>query len=257
MTKKIILSILLAIGVLIVGAIVYVSLNINSIIKQGIETAGPKVTKTEVRLGSSNVSIFSGEGTLSNLFIGNPKGFTSPSVFELGSISMAIDTDSIAADVIRVKNIAIKAPRITLEVKEKTTNVKELMKNVRSFSAGEGKASAQKDGGKEVKMIINELLITEGAVKILVPQIKQEAKSDLPDIRLKDIGKDKNGVTVGEVSLIVMEELEKAISQSSANPLDEMRSKFGAELGGKEAELTDKIKKKAGDLGDTVKGWFK
>jgi hypothetical protein len=73
---------------------------------------------------------------------------------------------------------------------------------------------------------------------------------------LQNIGKDKNGVTVGEASLIIMEKVEQTVMQSSANPLSDLRSKFGVTLDGQEADLTDQIKKKAGDLTDGIKGIF-
>jgi hypothetical protein len=106
-------------------------------------------------------------------------------------------------------------------------------------------------------LIIEDVLITGGEVKIVAPAIKQEASSNLPDIHMKAIGKDKNGVTVGEASLIIMEEVEKTVMQSSANPLKDLRTKFDVPLDGKEAELTDQIKQKASDLTEGIKGMFK
>jgi hypothetical protein len=257
---KIVLGLVVLIPVVIVAAVAYVYFNLNGIIKDGVETMGPKVTQTDVGLGSSNISIFSGEGELSNLVIGNPKGYSSDSAFTLDSIKLAVDTESLTRDVKVVKSINISGPRVTLEVSDKSNNIKSIMKNVRQFSSKQGGGTASKDSGSspadDIKIIINDVLITGGEVKILVPAIKQEASSNLPDIHLQNIGKDKNGVTVGEASLIIMEKVEQTVMQSSANPLSDLRSKFGVTLDGQEADLTDQIKKKAGDLTDGIKGIF-
>jgi uncharacterized protein involved in outer membrane biogenesis len=258
---KIVLTLVVLIPVIIIAAVAYLYLNLNSIIKDGVETMGPKVTQTTVKLGSSNISIFDGEGELSDLVIGNPKGFQSKSAFTLDSIKMAVDKESLTKDVIVVKSINISGPKITLEVSNKSNNIKTIRKNVSQFTAshggGKGSQAAGSAKGSDIKLIIEDVLITGGEVKIVAPAIKQEASSNLPDIHMKAIGKDKNGVTVGEASLIIMEEVEKTVMQSSANPLKDLRTKFDVPLDGKEAELTDQIKQKASDLTEGIKGMFK
>ena len=52
--------------VLIVGGLVFLYLSLNRVIRSAVETYGPQVTKSEVKLGSVNVSPFSGNASLSN-----------------------------------------------------------------------------------------------------------------------------------------------------------------------------------------------
>ncbi len=59
----------------IIAMIVLAILNLGSIIKTATETYGPQITKTEVKLGSADISILSGSGSLDDFLLGNPKGF--------------------------------------------------------------------------------------------------------------------------------------------------------------------------------------
>ncbi len=54
--------------VLVVAAIVYYGLsNLGPIIRQAVNTYGPVITQTEVKLGDAGVSLFSGEVKLKGL----------------------------------------------------------------------------------------------------------------------------------------------------------------------------------------------
>src|ERR1700676_2913926 len=88
--KKIFLRIGLAVFVLIVLALVVVFFSLNSIVKKSVETLGPEMTKVEVRLGSADISPFSGGGKLSKLFVGNPEGFKTTSSIQMGDIHVAV-----------------------------------------------------------------------------------------------------------------------------------------------------------------------
>jgi hypothetical protein len=69
----------------IVAIAVFVVLGrLGRLIESGVETHGPGLTGTDVALGGASVSIFSGEGELTNLRIGNPEGFSNDRAFDLG-----------------------------------------------------------------------------------------------------------------------------------------------------------------------------
>lgn len=261
MIKKIIISVLIGVPVVLIGIVVYFTLNLNSIVKEGVETIGPKITKSEVRLGSSNISVFDGKGKLANIFIGNPKGFTAPGVFELDSIDVAIDMESITKDTIIIKNIFIDGPKITLELGKNTTNINQLMKNVKSFSSPSKKSESagtktDVSRGPQKKIIIREFTISHGQINVMMPLIEKNITTPLPKLVLKDIGKDQNGVTVGDASILIMEEVEKAVMAASADPIGDLKSKLGDAIEDQKAGVIDKIKEKSEGLGDTIKGLF-
>ncbi|MBL9132849.1 MAG: hypothetical protein JNG86_16695, partial [Verrucomicrobiaceae bacterium] len=69
------IAILLA---LVIAALLWFGYSqIGTLIKYGIETAGPQVLKVPVTVRKVGVS-FSGSGSVEDLELGNPEGFTGP-----------------------------------------------------------------------------------------------------------------------------------------------------------------------------------
>src|ERR1700676_3221633 len=100
--KKIIIGILVAVFALVLVALLVVFFSLNSIVKKGVETVGPIITKVDVKLGSASISPFSGSGELSKLFVGNPEGYKSPSAMQVEDMKLGVSIGSVMSDVIVV-----------------------------------------------------------------------------------------------------------------------------------------------------------
>lgn len=103
---------------------------LNKSIKTGVETFGPKVTQTPVRLDEVKLSVLSGNGLLSGLYVGNPEGFKSENIFALGQVEVDIVARSLLSDEIVINKIYIQKPHISYEKTFKSSNLKELLKNI-------------------------------------------------------------------------------------------------------------------------------
>ena len=64
-------------------------------IKAGIETIGPKITKTSVNVGSVTLSPLTGKGQIKGLVIGNPHGFTSEAAIKVKDFTIKIVPSSL------------------------------------------------------------------------------------------------------------------------------------------------------------------
>ena len=65
--------------IIVIAVILFLGLsNLGPIITNAVNTYGPDITKTEVRLQGADISIFSAEVGLRDFYLGNPKGFKSP-----------------------------------------------------------------------------------------------------------------------------------------------------------------------------------
>ncbi len=161
---------------------------------------GPKITGTELHVDDVGISIFSAEAKLKKFFLGNPKGFKSPSAMKVGSIYVDVDEGSLTKDTIIIKKVEVVGPEITYEKRGKTDNFKSILNNVQK-NVPKGK-SAKKEPAKEgpgKQLIINDFIIKNGKVNLAVAMPggvfgDQEIKADLPDIHLKDIGKKERAV---------------------------------------------------------------
>jgi len=213
---KIVGGILAVVVIAIVGVVVFIYSNLDSIAKDAVEEYGPQFTGVSVTLAKVELSPENGEGKLSGLVVGNPKGYQTDSAFKLGSVSMNIDISSLTSDTIIIKSIVIDKPDITYEFGDGGSNVDVIGKNVEKAAGGPGTKNEEKKEGPEKKMIIESLIVSNGKVSVSHPLLKgKKLGSGLPTIRLKDIGKDKKGgATPAEVVNKIMDAIKKQVGAS-------------------------------------------
>jgi hypothetical protein len=225
-------------------------MSLNRVIRSAVETYGPQATKSEITLGSVNVSPFSGNASLSNLVVGNPQGFKTPSAFKLGAMRMSLDVRSLLSDRVSIREIVITAPEVTYEPGPGGSNLAVLQKNVDAYTGGGGPApspGAQK-GGKAVT--IDRLRIEKATLNVSAIPLKGEPLTlALPDIELKDIGKGGQGASLAAVLERVLEEVNRQAAKAVAN----VDLKGLAEKAKKEAEGAAGA---AGGIGEKLKGIF-
>ena len=206
----------LAIGLigllLICGAGIYFLLtNLDHLIKVNVEKYGSLATATNVQLDNVQLTFSTGEGVLTGLSVGNPKGFSTPKSFYLGSISVQLDKNSIRSDgPIVIRQIIIDKPQVTYELLNNgSSNLQTIQNNAvayaNSFQKGGGKAegdpSKPGSGQSARKIIIDELVMRNGQVAISQELLKgKQLSAALPEIHLTDIGKASGGATAGQVA---------------------------------------------------------
>ena len=255
--KKILIG-LIVLVIIIAGAAYYLLSNLDNIVKAAIEKYGSEVTQTSVEVSSVHIGLTDGLGTITNLVIGNPKGFNTDYLFQMDNIGVQLDLGNISKELIVINQIMLDGPSIIYELNNTTSNVDAVKKNVDAY-AGSGSESKESDQTAGPKLIIENLIIKNGDVKAVSNMVKDKSLSTkLPTIHLRDIGKETGGATSAEVSKIIITKLTKEI-KGAASDLDlrslmneEMLKKLGADkikqkdvekLKGLEGEVGDKLKK--------------
>lgn len=204
------------IGLVVIGVVAYVILNINPIVKQAINTFGPRFTGTETHVDDVSLSILSGEGSISGLFIGNPEGFKEKSLLALDQLSLKLDTGSITGPQIVVDSLVLNAPRITYEQTGRSeSNFEALLANIKKATGGDGAAQPAegKDAsGQEKTLLIRDFQLTGGVINLAMTGLGGEAMSvNLPDIHLTNVGGD---VPPAEVVRQIVDAIYKQVQQS-------------------------------------------
>src|SRR5947208_14349827 len=95
---KTLLKIVAVLVILVIIAIAGSLYFLGTIVKTGVEKAGPKVTKTDVKLSSAKLSIFSGSGELKNFSIANREGYKTHDAIKVGSIGVNVQPGSVVSD---------------------------------------------------------------------------------------------------------------------------------------------------------------
>ena len=85
---KKLLKILIVLVVLLLVGVFIASFFIGDIIKKGVETVGPQVTKVDVKLDGASLSFLGGSGSIKGLVVGNPPGYKSPTAIKVGKASL-------------------------------------------------------------------------------------------------------------------------------------------------------------------------
>ncbi|MSU62220.1 MAG: hypothetical protein EXS31_07470 [Pedosphaera sp.] len=200
--KKRLLQILLVLVVLVVAGIIVVALKLDGIIKSGVETVGPKIAKVSIKLDGVSVSALSGKGELKGLVIGNPEGYKTESAIKVGGVSVGVQPSSVFSSKIIINSISVTGPEITFEGGMKDNNLTKILANIEASLGGGGSTEkAPADAGAQKKLQVNDLTITDGKIKIVIPGFGgKSANVPLPNIHLSDLGKDSDGITPADLS---------------------------------------------------------
>jgi hypothetical protein len=262
--KKILLKTILVLAVLTVIALVAASFYLGQVIKQGVETFGPKLTRTSVKLEKASLLLFSGSGSLEGLVVGNPEGFLTPRAISVGSASLAIEPRSLLSDKIVIRSIKVEAPEIMLETGLGGSNLGKILANVQAAAGGgatnataETKAKpAAAPGGK--KLQVDEFVITGAKVRLSVVGMEGSSiQLKLSTIQLKDLGKGPEGITSAELTEQVLKTLFEAVIKSAAESdydLGKMADKLSKEL---TKDLDPATVEEAKKLGKSIGDLFK
>ncbi len=244
--------------------------SLDSIITEAVEHFGSEITKTEVSLDKTVISVTTGKGSLHGLKVSNPKPFKTPGAFEFSEVSLTLDIASIIKDTVMIKEIVIAGPEITYEVGANGSNIDAIKQNVDSYSTPSKsdpyeKKEAEPSDKKQKKFIIEKLIIRDGKINLSASFLNGKAMSvSLPGLTLNDIGKDKGGASPGEVTNKIVTSLRQNINKAVGTlGLDQAKQA----IEGVAKDLKGKLEKgigdpeklldgKAEDIGNAVKGLF-
>lgn len=224
---------------LLAGAVLYFILPtmLNKGIKLGVESVGPKITKTEVRIEKVNISPFNGKGSIKGFFVGNPEGFTPDKTFFMSEISLDIEPSTLfSGDRILINRVYVNNPEIVFEQKlNGTNNFSQLIKNINeSIATEEESASEQpskedeteeqpKTESKPLKIEITEFTIEESSINVILAGKKFTVS--LPKIQIEDIGKEKGGITPEQAVQEILAALAHQAKESVKNADELLPSK--------------------------------
>ncbi len=228
MNKRIISIVLSLLLIALVGGVIYIKTNLNSIVKSAMEKYGSEITQTEVSIKNVDISLTSGEGTISGFHIGNPKSFFAASAIDIGEVSMQLDTNSIAGTgPIIINKVTIDSPQITYEVNMSGDN------NLQTIQKNVGGGSSSSSGENSRNVVIKDLYIKNGEVSVTHNLLNgDKLKAPLPTIHLQNIGEKNSGVSPEQLAARVIGEMIKGASKAGGSALSkELTSLKG--IGGK------------------------
>ncbi len=257
-------KVLIAVGVVIVLVLALLFFGISKlgpIIKQAVNTEGPKITGTELRLGDVDIALFSGRAKLQDFLLGNPGGFDSPRALTVKSIQVDVDEKSLTGDTVIIDRVEVVRPEIFFEKKGRTDNFKTILNQIKSATGAGGSRGTEPNGGEKPakKLLIREFVVRDGQVNLTVSGLKErKINVALPEIRLQNIGGQQQGVVPAEAARQIVAALyEKISSPQVREQLNRQLQELGGEAKamGEEAvrETVESAGQKAGEEVESAK----
>jgi hypothetical protein len=223
--KKILIRICIALVVLIMLVALGVHFFLDGAIKKGIETVGPKLTKSEVKLDGVHLSLLSGSGKIKGLIVGNPAPYKTPHSISVGTASLQVKPGSLFSDKVIIRSINLESPEITFEGGLGGNNLGKILANLNEATSGgtnvaNATPSEQKKANK--KLEVDDFTITGAKLDANITDLGGKTMTiPLPTIHLSNLGTGPEGITVTELAKKVISEIEKesvkAVSSSGAD----------------------------------------
>ena len=126
-----ILGVLLAI---IVIALVVLEFSLDRVLHQGFNSFAPKALGVDATLADAKLSLIRGKASLEGLHIGNPPGFNTSGLLDLGKVSVKLDNASLLTDTIVIHEILVDGLVVTYEKGLRDSNLGAL---IDQLSAGQ------------------------------------------------------------------------------------------------------------------------
>ena len=220
-------------------------------ITQAVETIGPKVTQTPVRLDNVDLSPLSASGTLQGLYIGNPEGYKNEHIFSLNQIDVEMEAKSLLSNKIIVNKIHIRSPEMNYEKTLRGSNINSLLDNVESFGRSDARetvtqntapaepAKTDSDSKPSKKVLIRELLIED--LQVSVGLMGAGTSVTIPRIEMQDLDSSSTKELVAKVLNVILNEVSRQIgagvSGLGQNTLSGLEAVGKQALGQKQDEI--------------------
>lgn len=226
-----------------------VILKLNSIVKWGVEAGGTRTLGVPVHLQKVDISLMGESVTLNGLDVGNPEGFTTPSMVKVGGIHVAANVRALMHDEVHVRDITITDPEFTIEMAGTSTNIGRVMDNLKQGESAPAETPAPEEEkpqakGPEMKLKIDHLLLS--GVKVRAVGMGQDEVKTFPRIEISDIA-DANGNAV-PVSKVVQMVLRRVSAEAMARGLNKAMDKELKKLGMEGSSAGETVKEEAGKL---------
>lgn len=202
--------------ILIVGAVYYVIhyFDWQSKVRDMVHIYGSQVVGTDVNIGRIDISLKNGQGAVSDITVGNPKGYSKDLIINLGTVAVKVDTDSVMkalketakktgpkVKTIIIDEIRVSKPEVTYELMNfNKNNADDILANIKKNTASSAKKEEKpvdKDA-PQYNVAIKKVVVEDGTATVAAGLlgVSQSLSINLPTITINNVGTEKQGVSI-------------------------------------------------------------
>ncbi len=237
----------------VVVALLLLARSLDGIVKGVIEDVGSDLLRTTVSVGSVSIDLREGRGTIRNLRVANPEGFSNADAFSLGEITLDIDLGSLTGSPIVLDEVRVGSPEALAEATAVGLNLDVLRRNAEKgssggeASAGGGANSGDAGSAEATRFRIRRFTFDGGKAKSDTTGLGGKVQEiEIPGISLSDVG-GASGDTAAGIGKTILSRWLANIAKAAARA--QARDAAGK-------ALDDVLGDDAKGIGDAVKGLF-
>jgi hypothetical protein len=205
------------VAMLAIGVAWWLHRGLDGIVQRAIGHYGSQMTGSRVAVDAVELRTVDGRGVIRGLVVGNPAGFRAPHAIKVGVIDVSLDARTIADPVVVIRRIVIESPDVIYEKGESQTNFEAIQQHI---AQAMGTSANRSDSGTGTssgsrRLIVQELVIRNARAQATAAGLAgQSISTTLPDITLRDIGREQGGVTPAQLGQIVTKALTQRLVAS-------------------------------------------
>lgn len=224
--KRIFFMLLSGIIVILAVAGIFFFMQMDTMAKSAIEKYASAILDTKVTVGKVTISATSGEGSVNDLVIANPKGFDTGHAYMMSDTHVKVDVKSLRSDVVMIDEVVMDSPDIVYEVTAHGNNFTILRNNANNYlTHGERTVTQGIIASKQV--IIKDFYLKNGKVKVIAPALQNQTFIvSLPTIHLSNLGKDQGKGNLPQIMEQVVTVITNSVVSAVGNVTIENFLKF-------------------------------
>ena len=215
--KRLVVSLVVVLLIVAVGAVVLVHLMGGRALKYGIETVGSNTLKVKVTVEDVSLSILGGQLKLKDLVIANPPDYEYENLLELESGQIDMNMKSLLGDTVAIRNLKLDGVSLVIEQKDiRGNNLQDVLNNLPSSEDAEAKADPDAR-----KLHIDKLTITNTTVIAKLLPLPGRAASiplKLDTIEMNNLGED-NKLTTAILTAKILKAIALGIAEKGTGLL--------------------------------------
>jgi hypothetical protein len=224
----------LALGIAaVVAAGGYLLWSLDARVARAIEAHGSEIFGTRVDVDAVDIELAAGRGTIRNLRVANPDGYSDADAISLAQIEIAIDARSLGEQPFRITSVRIGDALVNVELHDDGgSNLEQLTRHVSRDSDGDAPA-----GSDPQRLAIGEFDFAGGEILLSRPGVEAD-RVKLPGLELSALG-GSSGATGGEIGEQIARALLRRVAAATA----------GREIG---RAVEKELGPAAGDAAETI-----
>ncbi len=229
-TFKWVISAIVLLLILIIGGAYWVwnYFDWHSKVRQMVHIYGSQVVGTDVNIGRIDVSLKDGRGSVSDITVGNPNGYSKDLIINLGTAAVKVDVESVKralmetakktgpkVKTIVIDEVRISKPEVTYELMNlNRNNANDVMANIKKNTASSAKKEEPKPQDKDAvqyNVAIKKVVVEDGTATIAAGLlgVSKSLSVPLPTVTINNVGTEKQGITIGDGLARVFQEILK------------------------------------------------